>query len=69
MVRILGADHPYTLASRNNRAIALHDLGRTPEAVREHQEVFEARSRILGADHPHTLASWTSLVNCLNGSP
>jgi tetratricopeptide (TPR) repeat protein len=68
-VRILGADHPYTLASRNNRAIALHDLGRTPEAVREHQEVFEARSRILGADHPHTLASWTSLVNCLNGSP
>ena len=53
----LGAEHPDTLASRNNLAEVLHDLGRLEDAEAEHRAVLEIRTRILGAEHPDTLAS------------
>jgi Tetratricopeptide repeat len=33
MERVLGADHPDTLATRNNIAAAYQDAGRTAEAI------------------------------------
>jgi tetratricopeptide (TPR) repeat protein len=52
-----GAEHPSTLASRNNLTNVLHDLGRLEEAEAEHHAVLDIRSRVLGPEHPDTLAS------------
>jgi tetratricopeptide (TPR) repeat protein len=48
-VRMLGADHPNTLASRNNLAAAYDDAG-------------DLGRRVLGADHPQTLRSRNNLA-------
>jgi hypothetical protein len=57
----LGAEHPDTLISRNNLALALWDLGRHEEAAAEHRAVLDIRTRILGAEHPDTLTSRNNL--------
>ena len=60
--RVLGADHPYTLASRNNLAgvyLSVGDLGR---AIPLHEQVLADSTRVLGADHPQTLASRNNLA-------
>jgi hypothetical protein len=53
----LGGDHPSTLISRNNLAVALDDLGLHAEAAAEHAEVLRIRERELGPEHPHTVIS------------
>ena len=53
----LGADHPDTLTSRNNLALAYYDAGRTTEAIAVHEAVFRQRAATLGRDHPDTLRS------------
>ncbi|MFI1826610.1 tetratricopeptide repeat protein, partial [Streptomyces sp. NPDC020412] len=60
--RILGPDHPHTLNSRNNLAIALNNLGRHQEAADLHQQTLTDYERILGPDHPHTLNSRNNLA-------
>ncbi|MCF3132371.1 serine/threonine-protein kinase [Streptomyces olivochromogenes] len=55
--RLLGADHPDTLASRYELAFTLSRTGRAADALREYTEVAAARERALGADHPDTLAA------------
>ncbi|HEY6278171.1 MAG TPA: tetratricopeptide repeat protein [Streptosporangiaceae bacterium] len=60
--RLLGHDHPDTLAARNNLANAYQDAGRTGEAIPLHQQTLAARERILGPDHPHTLSSRYNLA-------
>jgi len=55
--RVLGADHPDTLATRNNLAIAYSDAGRTDEAIRLYEQILADMERVLGADHPYTLAT------------
>ena len=64
--RVLGAEHPDTLASRDNLALVLGDLGRLKEAEAEHRTVLEIRTRVLGAEHPHTLASRGNLALVLS---
>ena len=54
--RVLGPDHPDTLTSRDNLAIAYRDAGRTAEAITLHEQTLAARERVLGPDHPDTLA-------------
>ncbi|MEU7059178.1 serine/threonine-protein kinase [Streptomyces sp. NPDC046197] len=54
--RLLGPDHPDTLASRYEVAFTLSRTGRAGDALREYKQVAEARIRVLGADHPDTLA-------------
>jgi tetratricopeptide (TPR) repeat protein len=63
--RVLGEEHPDTVASRNNLANALGDLGRLEEAEVEHRAVLEIRRRVLGEEHPDTLASRNNLANVL----
>ena len=59
--RMLGPDHPDTLASRDNLAVAYQAAGRTAEAIPLHQQTLAARERVLGPDHPDTLASRNNL--------
>jgi tetratricopeptide (TPR) repeat protein len=61
--RVLGPDHPDTLQSRNNLAIAYQAAGRTEEAIGLHEQTLATRERILGPDHPDTLASRNNLAN------
>ena len=60
--RLLGPDHPDTLASWNNLAIACQEAGRKAEAVRLHERALAGRERVLGPDHPDTLASRNNLA-------
>ena len=60
--RVLGPDHPDTLAARNNLALAYRAAGRTDEAITLHEQTLADRERILGPDHPHTLQSRNNLA-------
>ena len=61
-VRVLGEDHPDTLASRNNLAGAYESAGRLNEAITLYEQVLPDSIRILGEDHPITLASRNNLA-------
>ncbi|MDP9020749.1 MAG: tetratricopeptide repeat protein [Actinomycetota bacterium] len=60
--RLLGPEHPHTLASASNLAETRRDLGDAEGALRLHQEVYEASRRLLGPEHPHTLTSANNLA-------
>ena len=59
---LLGPDHPYTLASRNNLAGAYEGAGRLTEAIALFEQVLADRIRVLGKAHPDTLASGNNLA-------
>ena len=61
--RLLGPDHPDTLASRNNLAEAYRLGGRSDEAITMGEQTLAAQARVLGPDHPSTLTSRNSLAN------
>lgn len=61
-LRLLGADHPNTLSSRNNLAGAYESAGRLTEAVALFEQVVTDRLRVLGPDHPNTLAARNNLA-------
>ena len=63
MERVLGADHPSTLITRNNLANAYRAVGRTSEAITLHEQNLAARERILGKTHPDTQATRNNLAN------
>jgi tetratricopeptide (TPR) repeat protein len=60
--RVLGADHPDTLTSRNNLAYAYWSAGRLGEAIPEFERCLADRERVLGADHPDTLTTRNNLA-------
>ena len=62
---IYGIEHPNTLASRNNLAIAFRGQGKDAEAEREHRGVLAIRKRVLGFEDLDTLASRNNLANVL----
>jgi tetratricopeptide (TPR) repeat protein len=53
----LGLDHPETLTSRNNLALAYWAAGRTAEAITIHEATVRQCESKLGLDHPYTLQS------------
>lgn len=57
--RLVGDEHPDTLAARSDLAICLHHQGDLVGARRMHEAVYEARRRVLpgGEYHPATLWS------------
>ena len=61
--RLLGADHPDTLASRNNLATAYWAAGRMDEAITLDEQALADRERVLGPDHPDTLTSRRNLAS------
>ena len=64
--RILGEEHPETLASMYNLANTLWAQGDLNRARELHEKVLEIRRRILGEEHPNTLASMNNLANALS---
>jgi hypothetical protein len=52
--RLLGPDHPDTLASRNNLAMAYEDAGRVAEAIPLLERTLADSDRLLGPNHPTT---------------
>jgi hypothetical protein len=61
-LQIHGADHPDTLASRNNLAAAYRAAGRTADAVALRQANLADQERIFGPDYPYSLARRNNLA-------
>ena len=63
--RVLGADHPDTLTTRNNIAGLTGQSGEAGEALRLFRELLPDQERVLGArpsqhpHNPHNIAHWT----------
>ena len=55
--KVLGAEHPDTLASMANLASTFRNQGRWKEAEELEAQVIETRKRVLGREHPDTLTS------------
>jgi len=60
--RLMGEDHPQTLASMNNLAETRRALGDLQGARELHQQNLVNLQRVLGEDHPETLASMNNLA-------
>ena len=60
--RMLGADHPDTLNSRNSLAAAYQAAGRVADAIPLFEQTLVGRERQLGPDHPDTLNSQNNLA-------
>ncbi|MET8083947.1 tetratricopeptide repeat protein, partial [Micromonospora sp. NPDC005237] len=60
--RVLGDDHPNTLATGGNLAYAYQEVGRVDEAIPLFEQVLADCRRVLGDDHPSTLASGNNLA-------
>jgi hypothetical protein len=62
-VRVLGPDHPHTLAARHNLARSQGEAGDVAGAVTAFAELLDDRLRVLGPDHPHTLKTRNALAH------
>jgi tetratricopeptide (TPR) repeat protein len=62
-VRLLGEDHPDTLTSRNNLAIAYESAGNLGRAIPLYEQTLTGCVRVLGADHPGTLSCRNNLAH------
>lgn len=49
-----GSDHPDTLITRNNLAVAYYSVGRLAEAINVWEELLPDCRRLLGPEHPLT---------------
>ena len=60
--QMLGADHPGTLAGRNNLAVAYRDARRPDKAIPLLERTLADRERVLGADQHETLSTSHNLA-------
>ena len=58
----LGTDHPDTLLSMNNLALAYQAAGKLDLALPLHEETLKLKKAKLGPDHPDTLTSMNNLA-------
>jgi hypothetical protein len=56
--KLLGAEHPDTLTSMANLAIAYRNRGRWNKAEQLNVQVMDMRKRLLGAEHPSLSQAW-----------
>jgi tetratricopeptide (TPR) repeat protein len=66
--RVLGEDHPHTLAFRNDLATAYRTAGDLDRAIPLYEQVLEDTRRALGEDHPHTLAFRSDLASAFQAA-
>ncbi|RYP80699.1 hypothetical protein DL770_006113 [Monosporascus sp. CRB-9-2] len=64
--KVLGIEHPDTLGSMNNLALALDSQGRYDEAEQMHRQILKLREKVLGRKHPDTLTSMNNLALVLH---
>jgi tetratricopeptide (TPR) repeat protein len=60
--RVLGLEHPHTLAARGNWAKTLFARGDFRRAAAALRAVLAAETRVLGPEHPATLVTHTNLA-------
>jgi hypothetical protein len=60
--RVLGEDHPDTLASANTLAVDLRDLGEFKAARVMNEDTLVRRRQVLGDEHPDTQQSIRNLA-------
>jgi DNA-binding SARP family transcriptional activator len=60
--RLLGTEHPATLATRNDLAASYHWSGRTATAIAIFERLVADHERIPGAEHPATLRARNNLA-------
>src|SRR6185503_16239355 len=63
---ILGAEHPETLMTRMNLALASIERQKYAEAEAEFRSVLKARERVLGLGHRDTVKLQYNLAHCLD---
>ncbi|KAF2626414.1 kinesin light chain 1 [Macroventuria anomochaeta] len=63
--KVLGLEHPDTLTSMGNVALALSSQGKYAEAEKMHRETLALRKKVSGEEHPGTLTSMYSLAHLL----
>ena len=61
--KVLGRDHPDTLATTANLAAAYQAAGRMPAAMQLSEQCCADSERVLGADHADTLARLANLAH------
>jgi tetratricopeptide (TPR) repeat protein len=64
--RVLGPEHPRTLATMNNYALSLGAQGKHAEAEQMQRELLDLHRRVLGPEHPHTLTTMNNLARTMN---
>jgi serine/threonine protein kinase/Tfp pilus assembly protein PilF len=64
----LGPDHPDTLTSMNNLALAYKDAGQLDKAVPLLEQALAKRREKLGPDHPHTFSTMNNLALAYKGA-
>ncbi|MEJ8653448.1 tetratricopeptide repeat protein [Streptomyces sp. MS1.AVA.3] len=64
-LRVLGEDHPDTLASRNNLAGSYGLAGDLERAIPLFEQTLTDSLRVLGKDHPLTRTVRSSLANAV----
>ena len=60
--RVLGFDHPDTLTSQNNLAVAYQGAGRPAEAIPLFERALAAQEQLLGPDHPDAVTTRNNLA-------
>jgi plasmid stability protein len=66
-LRVLGLDHPDTLATRHQIALEIGMRGHPAAAEAEFRDVLAARLRVLGPDHPDTLTTRYCIAEKMSG--
>jgi len=64
--KVLGREHPDTLRSMNNLALALSNQGKYAEAELINHQTLALQEKVLGKEHPDTLISMNNLAVLLN---
>jgi hypothetical protein len=62
---VLGKNHPDTLTSMNNLAVAVEMQSKYAEAEAMHRQTLQLMETVLGKDHPDTLTSMNNLAIAL----
>ena len=63
--KVLGPEHPDSLDTRNNLALALLHQRNYTEAETEDRQLFKLQERVLGLEHPNTLDTRNNLAKAL----
>jgi hypothetical protein len=66
-LRVLGPDHPDTLATRHQIALVMAARGEPIAAEAELRDVLAARLRVLGPDHPDTMTTRYEIAERITG--
>jgi tetratricopeptide (TPR) repeat protein len=64
--KVLGQEHPDTLASISNLALVLNRQGKYEEAEAMNRQTLARYEKVLGHEHPHTLTSMNNLALVLD---